>query len=21
MDVWQAVKPASVGIPAWPVVP
>jgi hypothetical protein len=21
VDVWQAVKPASVGIPAWPVVP
>jgi hypothetical protein len=21
IDIWQAVKPASVGIPAWPVVP
>jgi hypothetical protein len=21
VDVWQAVKPAAVGIPAWPVVP
>jgi hypothetical protein len=21
VDIWQAVKPASVGIPAWPVVP
>jgi hypothetical protein len=21
VDVWQAVKPAVVGIPAWPVVP
>jgi hypothetical protein len=21
VDVWEAVKPASVGIPAWPVVP
>ncbi|MGW2451599.1 DUF3097 domain-containing protein, partial [Streptomyces sp. NPDC001704] len=21
IDVWEAVKPASVGIPAWPVVP
>ena len=21
VDIWQAVKPAAVGIPAWPVVP
>jgi hypothetical protein len=21
VDVWQAVKPASIGIPAWPSVP
>jgi hypothetical protein len=21
VDVWQAVKPAVVGIPAWPVIP
>src|SRR5262249_14394349 len=21
VDVWQAVKPARLGIPAWPVVP
>ena len=21
VDIWQAVKPAALGIPAWPVVP
>jgi hypothetical protein len=21
IDIWQAVKPASLGIPAWPVIP